>query len=275
MNINLDVETRKFLQSGNYSLYVFKGINSQPKAKNTVWLKRTGDRELYYQNQVQISWEQQYYIGETLTEPKAGAILPPGIDIERLRDLEVVSDVSLYTSTFDIRAIELRSSSRDEEISTVSGLSPYISTSNIRRIELGKTYRYEGINWNPNPSRSRNPSAVEIVNVPKLVNYFYVAQPVRDSPGYYDYIGVLELPGKESVASIEIVENIALLFSNQSLQEGEVVLDAPAKGLIVAAEKGKTISISYNENTGWNGPSGSTCALKAGVSIYEQLVACY
>jgi len=271
VSIELDVETRRFLKQGSYSLYVFKGINAGLGAQSTVWLKLTGNRELYHQNQVQISWEQQYYIGETLTKAQDGAILPPGTDVYKLKDSDIAYRVPPSISVSDIPAIELENASRYQKFTTVYGLSPYISTSDIRAIFFGKAYRYEGLNWNRNPGKSTNPATAEIVNVPKSINYFYVAQPVKDNLGYYDYICVLGLPGNGSVGSLQISENIALLFSNQSLQEGEVVLKAPAKGLIVATESGKTISISYNKNTGWDSPKGSTRSLEVGASIYSEL----
>ncbi len=74
VNLELDADTRKFLEDGEYSLYVFKGIDAGKGAASAVWLK-LGGSTVYGQGIVGISWEETYYVGETLTQIQSDAVI--------------------------------------------------------------------------------------------------------------------------------------------------------------------------------------------------------
>lgn len=70
--VSIDEVTRTFLQKQGYTLYLFKGINAGSGATSTVWLTLTGN-QLYDQASNNITWYEDYYIGEESVEIQNGA----------------------------------------------------------------------------------------------------------------------------------------------------------------------------------------------------------
>lgn len=70
--LSIDQATRTTLQQNGYTLYVFKGINAGSGATSTVWVTISGN-QLYDQSSNQISWSEDYYIGEESTVIENGA----------------------------------------------------------------------------------------------------------------------------------------------------------------------------------------------------------
>jgi len=92
VDIQLNQETRTFLKDNGYSLYAFKGINAGKGAESTVWLKLTGDKELYNQPVININWEEDYYIGETTTSFQSGATVvgtSPFVEPDKIKSISV------------------------------------------------------------------------------------------------------------------------------------------------------------------------------------------
>ncbi|AFY41399.1 hypothetical protein [Nostoc sp. PCC 7107] len=227
VSLSMDSTTRQYLQNKGYSLYVFKGVDAGKGAQSTVWVSVTGDA-LYNQSKIDISWQENLYIGETTSQLQNGVV--------------------------------------------VSGTNPFVTSDNIQPVSLGNNYIYEGVQWNPNPTQSGQPSAFTIENSPSIVNNFYVSQKVDTDP---DYIVVQSITGAGGSASFIPIETISMVLSTQSINKGTIITQAFSPGLIITLVGITSTNISYDTNKGWNGPSGSTSPLKKGDSIYDSMISSY
>jgi hypothetical protein len=71
VSISIDDDTRAYLKSKGYTLYIFKGVDAGKGAESTVWISLTD--EALDQDTISISWEESYYIGETNANLENGA----------------------------------------------------------------------------------------------------------------------------------------------------------------------------------------------------------
>lgn len=71
VSLSIDNDTRAYLKSQGYTLYIFKGVEAGKGAESTVWISLT-DEDLD-QDTISISWEESYYIGETNGNLENGA----------------------------------------------------------------------------------------------------------------------------------------------------------------------------------------------------------
>jgi hypothetical protein len=74
LTLNIDQTSRTFLQTGGYSLYLFKGINAGSGASSAVWLTITGSN-LYDEDPITVTWSENYYIGEDSSANQNGALI--------------------------------------------------------------------------------------------------------------------------------------------------------------------------------------------------------
>lgn len=74
VTITMDSSTRNFLKEQGYSLYAFKGVDAGAGAQSTVWITVTGST-LYDNASITISWEENFYTGQTSTQVSGGAVV--------------------------------------------------------------------------------------------------------------------------------------------------------------------------------------------------------
>ena len=228
VSLQIDPDTRQYLQGHGYTLYVFKGIDAGGGAVSTVWQTISGDN-LYNQNQININWEENYYIGETITSSSQSGVV-------------------------------------------VSGVNPYISSSNIQAVKLGCNYIYSGVTWNPNPTSAPSQTAFFIENDPSTLNNFYVSQKANQDSGATDYIVVQGILGDGGTASFTPIQTIALILSTAAVQKGAIVIQAFSPGVTVTLGGSASATLSYNKDSGWNGPSSQVAKLPSNAPIYTSLL---
>jgi hypothetical protein len=74
VTVSIDQDTRNYLSGHSYSMYVFKGVQAGGGAVSTVWQTITG-QQLYGQDTNNISWTENFYIGETQVQLTNGATI--------------------------------------------------------------------------------------------------------------------------------------------------------------------------------------------------------
>jgi hypothetical protein len=152
----------------------------------------------------------------------------------------------------------------------VSGVNPYESETNIQSVNLGDNYIYQGVQWNPNPTSAPTKTAFWIENDQSSVNNFYVSQLAVSGPD--DYIVVQEILGSGGTGSFTPVEVIAMILSTQSVDKGTMITQAFSSGAIVTMVNVTSASITYNKDTGWEGPSSQLTLLPDKDPIYQSML---
>jgi hypothetical protein len=72
VTLNFPQSTVDFFKAHGYTLFGFKGIQAGGGAASTIWLT-IGGNQLYNNTQQVITWQENYYIGETSTQISGGA----------------------------------------------------------------------------------------------------------------------------------------------------------------------------------------------------------
>jgi hypothetical protein len=72
LSLNIDADSRTFLQNEGYTLYLFKGLAAGSGGASTIWTT-VGGTDLYDQDPISLAWSDEYTIGEESSALENGA----------------------------------------------------------------------------------------------------------------------------------------------------------------------------------------------------------
>lgn len=156
-----------------------------------------------------------------------------------------------------------------EYAATITGTAPYNgSGTSPAVVSTGQLYTYDTTGWQANPTDGPSLGSFAISNLPPKTNNFYVSQ---EQSGWH--IVVQSLGGTGGLGMFEPLERIATMLTSIPYNTGELIVQTFSPGLIaLLSGAAPSVSVEFDKDTGWSGPSSQTQNITPTSNLYDALV---